>query len=72
MDPSRRKNKKCLIAMVSWTIPLVYIMEKNADDNNFTDHPTNPHRGKNTDINGLTNPFDTASIFYLLIVLKKY
>ena len=55
--------------MVSWTIPLVYIMEKNADDNDFTDHPINPHRGKNADNNGLTDPIDTASIFYLLIVL---
>jgi hypothetical protein len=26
--PSRRKNKKCLIAMVTWTIPLAYIVEK--------------------------------------------
>ena len=63
MDLSLRKNKKCLIAMVSWTIPPVYIMEKNADDNDFTDHPINPYRGKNADINGLTYPFDPASIF---------
>ena len=42
---------------------------KNADDNDFTDHPINPHRGKNADSNSLTDPFDTASIFYLLIVL---
>jgi len=27
-EPSRRKNKKQLIAMVSWTIPLFYIMKK--------------------------------------------
>ena len=57
--------------MVSRTIPLVYIVEKNADDNDFTDYPTNPHHGKNADSNGLTNPADTASIFYLLIV-KNY
>jgi len=57
--------------MVSWTIPLVYIVEKNADDNDLTDHPTNTHRGKNADSNGLTDPSDTASIFYLLIV-KNY
>jgi hypothetical protein len=71
MDPSRRKNKKRLIAMVSWTIPLVHIVEKNTDDNDLTDHPTNPHRGKNADSNGLTDPSDTAFIFYLLIV-KNY
>jgi len=71
MDLSRRKNKKRLIAMVSWTIPLVYIVEKNADDNDLADHPTNPHRGKHADSNGLIDPFDTASIFYLLIVLQK-
>jgi hypothetical protein len=100
MDPSRRENKKRLIAMVSWTIPLasivekmqmtmilqtiplthilekmqiamVYIMEKNADDNDLAYHPTNPHHGKNADSNGLIDPFDTASIFYLLIVLQK-
>ena len=28
MDPSHRKNKRRLIAMVSWTIPFTYIMEK--------------------------------------------
>ena len=28
MDPSRRKNKKRLIAIVSWTIPLAFIVEK--------------------------------------------
>ena len=44
---------------------------KNADDNDLTDHPTNPHLGKNADSNGLIDPFDTASIFYLLIVLQK-
>ena len=71
ITPSRRKNKKRLIAMVSWTIPLVYIMEKNADDNDLIDHPTNPNRGKNVDSNDLTYPSDIASIFYLLIVLKK-
>jgi len=57
--------------MVSWTIPLVYTVEKNANDNDLTGHPTNPHRGKNADSNGLTDPADTASIFYLLIVLQK-
>jgi len=46
-------------------------MEKNADDNDLADHPTNPHHGKNADSNGLIDPFDTASIFYLLIVLQK-
>ena len=57
--------------MVSWTIPLVYIMEKNTDDNDLTDYPTNPYRGKNTNSNGLTDPSNTAFIFYLLIVLQK-
>ena len=42
---------------------------KNTYDNDLTDHPTNPHRGKNADSNGLTYPFDTTSIFYLLIML---
>ena len=63
MDSSRGKNKKRLIAMVSWSIPPVYIVEKNTNDNDLTDHSTNPHCGKNTDSNGLTDPFDTASIF---------
>ena len=57
--------------MVSWTIPLAYIMEKNTDDNDLTDYPTNPHCGKNIDSNGFTDPSDTAFIFYLLIVLQK-
>jgi len=57
--------------MVSWTIPLVYIMEKNADEDDLTDHSTNPHRGKNADSSGLTDPSHTAFIFYLLIVLQK-
>ena len=41
------------------------------NDNYLKDHPTNPHRGKNADSNGLTDPSDTAFIFYLLIV-KNY
>jgi len=57
--------------MVSWIIPLVYIMEKNANDNDLTDHSINPHREKNADSNDLTYPLDTASIFYLFIVLQK-
>jgi hypothetical protein len=44
---------------------------KNADDNYLKDHPTNPHREKYTDNNGFTDPSNTASIFYLLIVLQK-
>jgi hypothetical protein len=50
--------------MISQTIPLTQIMEKNADDNGL-------YHGKNVDSNDLTYPSDIASIFYLLIVLKK-
>jgi len=64
MDPSRRKNKKRMIEMVSWTIPWSISWKKHADDNDFTDHPTNPHREKNTDSNDLTYSSHTASIFY--------
>ena len=70
MDPSRGKNKKHLIAMVSWTIPPV-LWKKNTNDNDLTDHSTNLYCGKNTDSNGLTDPSNTAFIFYLLIV-KNY
>ena len=49
----------------------LYHGKKNTDDNDLTDHLTNPHRGKNIDSNGLTDPSNTTFIFYLLIVLQK-
>ena len=49
----------------------LYCGKKNTNDNDLTDHSTNPHCGKNTDNNGLTDPSNTAFIFYLLIV-KNY
>ena len=61
MNLSRRKNKKYLMAMVSWTIPLVYIVKKNANDDDFTNHPTSLCRGKNANSNGLIDPSDTAN-----------
>ena len=47
--------------------------ERNINDNDLNNHLTNPHRGKNEDSNGLTDPSDTANSYpsYLLIVLQK-
>ena len=54
--------------MVSWTIPLDILWKKIQMIMILQTIPLTQIVEKNADSNGLTDPSDTASIFYLLIV----
>jgi hypothetical protein len=73
MDPSSRKNKKPLIAMVSWT----HLVEKTKKPLiamvSWTISLAYIYRGKNANGNSLTYPSYTVNFYpsYVMTVLQK-